>query len=90
MSNTKCTPGPKPLTQKEQRTLSRLQIKWAKKTITTEEKGYALALSHRAWLADHVATTNAKTNAAMTPKERRASENILAAFSITKTPGTAS
>lgn len=43
---------PKPLTQREQRTLGRLQIKWSKKTITAEEKAYALALSNRAGQAE--------------------------------------
>ncbi len=51
------TPGPKQLTQREQRTLDRLQIKWSKKTITAEEKVHALALSNRAWLAMKAAET---------------------------------
>lgn len=84
------TPGPKPLTQRKQRVLDRLQIKWSKKTITAEEKAHALALGNRAWIATkaaeaksyetRIADTNAKTNAAMTPKERRASDRICAAL----------
>lgn len=56
---TQHTPGTKPLTQREQRTLDRLQIKWSKKTITAEEKAYALALSERAWQAERSAVADA-------------------------------
>lgn len=78
--------APRPLTQKESRIYERLQLKWGRGTITTEEKAYALALSARAWEADRAATleqhikdVNAKTNAAMSPSQRAASDRVRSA-----------
>lgn len=60
----KRTPGPKPLTAKEQRMLDRLQIKWSRGLLTGEQKQHALALSNRAWEYEKYAIAKAEGSAA--------------------------